>query len=125
MSWTQRTRIVWQGFFLLLFFWLLARLASGDPRALPFTVFHHADPLSAVGVVLADGTLPGALVWAVLLLVVTLLFGRVFCGWVCPLGTLQQLSSWLFSPRSRRESLRVNRYRRWFALKTYVLAGLL
>jgi MauM/NapG family ferredoxin protein len=125
MNWTQRIRIVWQGFFLLLFVWLLARLAAGDPRSLPFSVFHHADPLSAVGVVLADGTLPGALVWATLLLVVTVVLGRVFCGWVCPLGTLQQLSSWMFSPRSRRESLRVNRYRHWYALKTYLLVGLL
>ncbi|HUK13845.1 MAG TPA: 4Fe-4S binding protein [Thermoanaerobaculaceae bacterium] len=125
MRWTIRIRIAYQAFFLLLFVWLLARLAAGDARDFPYSVFHHADPLSAAGVTLAAGTLPGALFWAALLVVLTLVFGRVFCGWICPLGTLQQLSSWLLSPRSRRESLRVNRYRRWYALKYYVLAALL
>jgi len=117
MTWFQRVRVVYQGFFLLLFLWLLARLAAGDLRDLPFAVFHHADPLSAVGLILAAGTIPGALVWATVLIGVTLVFGRVFCGWICPLGTLQHLASWLLAGRSWRESLQVNRYRRWYALK--------
>ncbi len=122
---TRRLRIAYQTIFLLLFLWLLARLAAGDARDLPYSAFHHGDPLSAVALVLGAGTLPGALVWALLLVVITIVFGRVFCGWICPLGTLQQLSSWLLSPRSRRESLRINRHRRWYALKYYVLAALL
>ena len=125
MRWTVRIRVVYQGFFLVLFLWLLGRLAAGDPRALPYSAFQHGDPLSAIAVVLASGTLPGALIWALVLIALTLVFGRVFCGWICPLGTLQQLSSWLLSPRSRRESLQVNRYRRWYALKSYILAALL
>jgi MauM/NapG family ferredoxin protein len=125
MIWTRRIRIAYQAFFLLLFVWLLALLATGDSRAFPYSVFHHADPLSAIGVTFAAGTLPGALVWAAVLIVLTLVFGRFFCGWICPLGTLQQLSSWLLSSRSRRESRQANRYRRWFALKYYVLAAFL
>ncbi|HPW55470.1 MAG: 4Fe-4S binding protein [Thermoanaerobaculaceae bacterium] len=125
MTWFQRVRVVYQGFFLLLFLWLLARLAAGDLRDLPFAVFHHADPLSAVGLILAAGTIPGALVWATVLIGVTLVFGRVFCGWICPLGTLQHLASWLLAGRSWRESLQVNRYRRWYALKSYILVALL
>jgi polyferredoxin len=125
MRWTTRIRIVYQAFFLVVFLWLLARLAGGDPRAFPYSAYLHGDPLSAVGVTLAAGTLPGALIWALVVIALTLLFGRVFCGWICPLGTLQQLSSWLLSPRSRRESLQVNRYRRWYALKSYILAALL
>ena len=125
MSWTTRIRTVYQAFFLVVFLWLLGRLAVGDPRALPYSAFLHGDPLSAIGVTLAAGTIPGALIWALVLIALTLVFGRVFCGWICPLGTLQQLSSWLFSPRSQRESLQVNRYRRWYALKTYILAALL
>ncbi len=125
MRWTIRIRILYQAFFLVVFLVLLSGLAAGDPRDLPFSAFHHADPLAAVGVTLAAGTLAGALIWALVVIVLTLLFGRVFCGWICPLGTLQQLASWLLSPRSRRESLQVNRYRRWYALKTYLLAALL
>ncbi len=125
MRWMQRIRVLYQGFFLVLFLWLLAGLAAGDLRDLPFSVFHHADPLSAVGVVLAAGTLPGALVWATLLIGLTLVFGRVFCGWICPLGTLQHLASWLFAGRKRRESRELNRYRRWYGLKTYILVAVL
>ncbi|MDD5562619.1 MAG: 4Fe-4S binding protein [Thermoanaerobaculaceae bacterium] len=125
MSWTTRIRVLYQAFFLLLFVWLLDRLAAGDPRAFPFTAFHHADPLTAAGTALAAGTIPGALVWSAALIALTLVLGRAFCGWICPLGTLQQLASFLFSGRSRRESLNVNRYRRWYALKYYILAALL
>ncbi len=34
---------------------------------------------------------PSALVMLVLSLVITLLFGSVFCGWICPFGTAQEL----------------------------------
>lgn len=125
MTWTTRIRVLYQAFFFVLFLALLERLAAGDPRDLPTTAFFHADPLAAVAVVLSSATLPGALVWGSALLVLTVVFGRVFCGWVCPLGTLQQLASWLLSPRSRRQNLTVNRYRRWYATKTYMLAALL
>ncbi|MFH1177647.1 MAG: 4Fe-4S binding protein [Acidobacteriota bacterium] len=121
----RRIRILYQAFFLVLFSWLLARLAAGDLRDLPFSAFFHANPLAAIGVTMAAGTLPGALIWFLVLIALTLLFGRVFCGWICPLGTLQQLSSWLLTSRSKRESLMVNRYRRWFALKHYALVALL
>ena len=125
MIWTRRIRILYQAFFLVLFVWMLQRLAAGDPRDLPFSSYFHADPLAAIGVTMAAGTLTGALIWFLVLIGITLVFGRVFCGWVCPLGTLQQLSSWLLSPRSKRESLLVNRYRRWYAIKYYLLAALL
>jgi MauM/NapG family ferredoxin protein len=125
MSWTTRARVLYQALFLGVFVWLLAGLAGGDPRTLPFTAFFHGNPLASAAVVLSSATLPSALVWGAALVVVTIVFGRVFCGWVCPLGSLQQLASWILSPRTRRESLKVNRYRRWFSIKYYLLAGLL
>ena len=121
---TRKIRILWQAVFLGLFLWLLARLSLGDPRAFPFGVFALANPLSAAGLAAAAGTIPRSLAFAGLLLIATLMFGRFACGWVCPLGTLQQLSSWLLSPRSRRESMAVNRWRSWYSLKYYLLAGL-
>jgi MauM/NapG family ferredoxin protein len=121
---TRIVRILWQAVFLGLFLWLMARLALGDPRAFPYAVFALADPLSSSGLAGSAGTIPRSLALAGLLLLATLVLGRFACGWICPLGTLQQLSSWLLSPRSRRESMEVNRWRSWYALKYYLLAGL-
>lgn len=125
MTWTIRIRILYQAFFLGLFVWFLARLSAGDERQFPYALFHHADPLSAGALPLGAGTLPGALLWGIALILVTLVLGRAFCGWICPLGTLQQLASWLLSARTKRESLVANRWRPWFALKTYLLVALL
>jgi len=125
VSGTRLIRILWQGTFLVLFLGLLAALAAGDPRAFRSGIFHEADPLSASSLAVADGGFPVALLLGAALLLLTLVFGRFFCGWICPLGTLQQLSSWLLTPRSRRESLEVNRLRPWHAWKYALLAFLL
>jgi MauM/NapG family ferredoxin protein len=122
---TRAVRVLYQATFLGLFVWLLSRLAAGDPRAFPYSLLLRLDPLTAAGVAAAAGTLAPALAAAAAVAVLTVLLGRFFCGWMCPLGTLQQLSSFLLAPRSRRESLEVNRWRGWFALKYYVLAALL
>ena len=105
MRWTRRIRILWQGTFLVLFLGLLLSLARGSPRALPAGLFRVADPRSAVSLALADGAFPPALLLGAALLLLTIVLGRFFCGWICPLGTLQQLSSWILTPRARRESM--------------------
>jgi ferredoxin len=125
VGWTRRIRILWQATALALFVGLLAALARASPRALPSAVFHELDPLAAVSLALADGSFPPALLAGVGLLLATLVLGRFFCGWICPLGTLQHLASWLLTPRSRRESMEVNRLRPWHAWKYVLLAFLL
>ena len=119
-------RLLWQAVFLGLFAGLLWRLAAGDPHAFPYPALLELDPLAAAGSAFGAGTLPRALaVGGGLVLALTVVFGRFFCGWVCPLGSLQELASYLFSPRSRRESLSANRFRPWYALKGWLLAFLL
>jgi MauM/NapG family ferredoxin protein len=125
VSWTQRLRRAWQLAWLGLFLFLMAGLARGDPRAFPFSVFHEGDPLSVALLAVAAGTVPRALLLGVALLLVTLLVGRAFCGWVCPLGTLQELTALVLTPRTRRESLEVNRWRPWQGWKYLLLAFLL
>lgn len=49
------------------------------------------DPLLALGLLLA-GTATAVLAWSAVILVMTLVTGRSFCGWLCPLGTL--LDGW-------------------------------
>lgn len=45
-------------------------------------------------------------------LIITTIFGRVYCSSVCPLGTLQDFISRLYAPRGRESSVRRYRYRR-------------
>jgi ferredoxin-type protein NapH len=50
------------------------------------------EPLAAAEASLAAGRIWWPLAWSVLpLLLITLLSGRIFCGWVCPLNTLFEL----------------------------------
>ncbi len=64
--------------------------------------------------------LPG-LLWALATLAVTFVFGRVFCGWFCPLGTLQDLVARLASPWRKNREREPGRGR---FLKYFLLGGL-
>ena len=54
---------------------------------------------------------------AMWILIPTLLLGRVFCGWICPYGTLHQFVGWLFNIRRNRHNIEANAYRPIFQLK--------
>ncbi len=122
MSWWRRLRLLDQLVFLAIFLWLLERLAAGDTRALPWAVFHHADPLTAAGLALAHHAIPVALGLSLAVVLLTLVGGRIFCGWICPLGTLQELVARWATPRRLRERLGRNRWRPLYRTKYLVLA---
>ena len=56
-------------------------------------------------------------------LALTLLVGRVFCGWICPLGTLHALAGRLCDLGVRRK--RRDSWSPWQRTKYYLLAALL
>ena len=123
-------RRISQVFFLLMLFWFATVTAVGDQwwrrRAWPVNWLLELDPLAALGSVLATGRLYAGLIWAAATIVLTILLGRFFCGWVCPFGTMHQFFGWL-GRRSRplEQRVKANRYRRGQSAKYYVLAGLL
>jgi polyferredoxin len=88
-----------QAFFLLLFVWFCVVATVGDAfwqlRGWPINWILSLDPLTAVSTALATGRLYAPLFWAVAVLLVTLFLGRFFCGFACPLGTLNQLTGFL------------------------------
>ncbi len=55
----------------------------------PVRLFFEWDPLVALANALASHALYRGLLWSLLILLPTLFLGRFFCGWICPMGTLQ------------------------------------
>lgn len=98
---------------------------GGDLRlrgGVPVDLFLRLDPLAALSTMLAARSfLLPVFLWAIPVLVLALLFGRAFCGWVCPLGTCIDACDRL--TRNRRER-RTNSERSWPRLKYYVLGGM-
>lgn len=94
-------RRISQGAFLLLFFVLLVKTDYAGTNELPYPVkiFLDADLLVFLTSLLSAQAPPPALYLALLFIPVTLLFGRAFCGWVCPFGTLHHAVS--FHDRER------------------------
>jgi polyferredoxin len=131
----RRIRLTSQIVFFGLFVFLLVRtefpgtIRSGalDVR-IPWPVgwFLETDPLVALATALSTGTLYRHLLWAVPFLLLAVLVGRAFCGWMCPLGSLNHFVGNLRSERKRGAALlESNRYKRWQATKYYVLVVVL
>ena len=57
-------------------------------RRFPVRFLLELDPLSALAVLASSWVLPAGLAIALVVVALTVLFGRAFCGWVCPVGTL-------------------------------------
>ncbi len=66
---------------------------------LPVEGYLLADPFVAAMTLLSTRTVYRGLLWSIGILALTLIFGRVFCGWICPFGTIHHVTAWLFPSR--------------------------
>jgi len=126
----QRLRRASQITFLVIFLGFLARSdfpgagQSGSELPYPVQWFLQLDPLVGLGHALATGSLYPGLLWGLLILIPTFFLGRFFCGWVCPLGTLNHwVSSFRLEGRAGRRRIEGNRYHKWQRWK-YSLLGI-
>jgi polyferredoxin len=127
-------RRISQIFFLLVFIALLIftslRPSSGGTGDIhmraPVRLFFEWDPLVAVANALAGHALYRGLLWSLVILLPTIFLGRFFCGWICPMGTLQHFVGNMPSESKRgKQRVESNRYKRWQTVKYVVLiAGL-
>jgi MauM/NapG family ferredoxin protein len=87
-SYLRRLRQAIQILVLALYIYLLFA-ASPQQAALPLAdLFFRLDPLAAIGAMLASRAWLPRLALALITVGLTLVLGRVWCGWLCPLGTL-------------------------------------
>lgn len=134
LVWARRAS---QVFFIGLFLWLLTNTAfrgtfaarSSEPVRLPWSVelFLLADPYVAVMTLLSTHTLYRGLALAGVIVALTVVFGRVFCGWICPFGTIHHFFGWIFPSRYLRGNQRVNsnKSKGWQVTKYYLLLAFL
>jgi polyferredoxin len=115
IRWLRHARRFSQLAFFVLFCWLLAHTAfrgsfaaeTGPVRiGMPVEGFLLADPFVALTTLLSTHTVYRDLVWAFGVVVLTVLFGKAFCGWVCPFGTLHHFFAWVLPSRKLMGSRR-------------------
>jgi polyferredoxin len=108
--------------FFVLFIWLfLETVYHPINRAGRYvTFFFDTDPLVLLTVWLSAHTVPATLLLSLVTAGGTLLFGRFFCGWVCPLGALHTFFSSLRGGKAK-DLLQVGGYSKWQRSKYYAL----
>ncbi|NQU14143.1 MAG: 4Fe-4S binding protein [Desulfobacteraceae bacterium] len=143
LVWIRR---VSQAFFLILFFFLLVETrlpqdiyldysldfaTEQDIRlGYPITFFFQLDPLVWLTSLISGHIwLRGAL-WAMGILFVTFFLGRVFCGFICPFGTLHHMVSTLRPALKGKQMIEANQRTpaqkvKYFLLITVLVAALL
>ncbi|MDR0498399.1 MAG: 4Fe-4S binding protein [Holophagales bacterium] len=114
-------RIITQTLFLLLFFFLFLQTESKgtDKLGYPVELFLEMDPLVALSTFLSGRSWPEHIGLCLLVIAITAVLGRVFCGWVCPLGTLHNMMGAIKKWKGPQ------RVRNWFHAKYLLLIFLL
>jgi polyferredoxin/Pyruvate/2-oxoacid:ferredoxin oxidoreductase delta subunit len=121
-------RRVSQVVFLLAFFFLLTRTQylGKDEIGYPVKIFLDLDPLFAGLLLLSSYSIKPILLLSLITVAVSLLFGRFFCGWFCPLGTLHNAAGKVAGRPKKTEHGLYTRNLRWkyVILVVVVFSGL-
>ncbi len=119
----KKLRIASQGVFLLLFLFLFIRTESkgDDTLGYPVRLFLDFDPFIFLTTFFAVRAqeIPPTFYFSLIVAAATVVLGRVFCGWICPLGTLNNIVGSMKKNRSFAPG------RSLYKMKYYILIMLL
>jgi polyferredoxin len=87
----RRLRQLIQYLALALFLCLFVRTTSQGGSPIPLNLFASLDPLLALSSMLAARSAIPTFAPAIFTVLATLALGRIWCGWICPLGTVLNL----------------------------------
>ena len=124
------TRRICQVFFFTLFIWFCVVTTLGDRwwqlRGWPVNWIIEIDPLVGLATLLSTRTLYAGLLWGLATIVMTIVLGRFFCGWVCPFGAIHQFVGYVANrKKSVAARVKLNRYLPSQSLKYWILTFLL
>lgn len=113
----QNLRRFSQGLFLILFLFLFINTESKglDELGYPVKIFLDLDPLIFITTLFSAHSVQKSFYLSIVIIIITLVLGRVFCGWFCPLGTLNNIIG------SLGRSGHTDRFNNWFRVKYYIL----
>jgi MauM/NapG family ferredoxin protein len=97
------------------------------PNWLPADIYLRLDPLLGLNAVFAAREIIGRALWALITIGATLVIGRFFCAYVCPMGASIDFLDFLFSRKKKRLGLKAEtsfRKAKLFLLIIFVSAAL-
>ena len=116
-------RLCQAAFFGLFVFLVMLTRHRGDKPEPLLQLFFDFDPLVSVATWLSTHTLAAGSLLALVTIAATMALGRVFCGWICPLGAAHQFITWLGQLRARPRPRETRSP--WQRLKYGILVALL
>jgi len=91
-------------------------------RGWPVNWFLQLDPLVAISTILTTHTLYWPLLWALCTVILTIIFGRFFCSWVCPFGSLHHFVGFMGNRKKPpSQKIQLNKYRKAQRIKYFIL----
>ena len=120
-----KIRRAYEALFLGLFLFFLLITDLRYLKGWPVSLFLEATPLVAVTTALTTHTIYRNLVWGLVIIAVTMMLGRVWCNWMCPFGILHHIFGFIGNRRNTKQLIEINRYKKIYAIKYYILAIML
>ena len=123
---TRNVRRISQLFFFITFLWFCVVTTIGtefwELRGWPVNLFLQLDSLVGIATILTTHTLYAGLLWGLATIILTIILGRFFCGWVCPFGSMHHFVGYLAnSKKTAAQKIHLNKYRKGQSIKYYLL----
>jgi MauM/NapG family ferredoxin protein len=120
-------RTIIQAVSLLLFSALFIFATYKLPNWLPADIYLRLDPLLGLNAVFAAREIIGRALWGLVTIGATLVVGRFFCAYVCPMGASIDFLDLLFFRKEKRQNLKAEsslRKTKYFLLVIFIVAAL-
>ncbi|MDP2981991.1 MAG: 4Fe-4S binding protein [Candidatus Latescibacter sp.] len=115
-----------QGFFFLFFLFLFWRVSFPFTEDLTKNFFFNLDPLILFGLALSGSLVLTALLASLATVLVTVFFGRIFCGWICPMGSVFDFFARYIPERKKEKNYGKGKYKngKYYLLSFFVFGSL-